>query len=165
MIKRPSGTTSATAKTVKTLHPTPCQATPPPPARRGQDRQAQPSRRHRAEGIPAGRRRRPQGGAARGNDGARGERQPPAHRQDQASRQSPDRAVRFDRSSASPDGKIHAAGRTFEFQPTGTDGNIHVTWTVLSVLSFLVSAAALYIILATMMPNLTVPGIERLVSW
>ena len=67
--------------------------------------------------------------------------------------------------AAMSDGKLHAAGRTFEFQPTGTDGNIHVTWTVLSVLSFMVSAAALYIILATMMPNLTVPGIERLVNW
>ena len=164
MIKRPAGTTSATAKTVKTLRP-PAPADAAPTA--GGVKTIKLSRPGAApEGIPAEKKTStskvelPEELMAPEESGSR------------------KRTVKIKRpggvtiapsvttdAAAMSDGKLHAAGRTFEFQPTGTDGNIHVTWTVLSVLSFMVSAAALYIILATMIPTLTVPGLERLVNW
>lgn len=164
MIKRPGGTTSATAKTVKTLRPSPESNAPTA----GGVKTIKLSRPDGAsEGIPSEKKSStsrvelPEDLMAPAESGSR-KRTVKIKRPGGGSITAP--SVATDR-AAMAGGTIHAAGRTFDLQSTGTDGTIHVTWTVLSILSFVVSAAALYVILATILPNLVVPGMERLVSW
>jgi hypothetical protein len=168
MIKRPTSVTSATAKTVKTLRPP------------EQDSMIAKT----ASGVKTIKLSRP--GAPEGI---------PSHKKSSTSKvdlpedlMTPEesgsrkRTVKIKRpggaqiapsvttdAAAMSDGKLQAAGRTFDFQPVVATGAINIAWTILSVLGFLVAAFALWVVLATAMPDQVPPppGVDKfkMVDW